>query len=108
MKPMTYNGYTARIEYSDEDECFVGHIAGISDIVGFHGDSVAEIRAAFTEAVDHYLASCKEFGKEPQKPYSGKLTLRIDPELHAKAAIKAQLKGVSINQFVADQLREAV
>ena len=51
MTPMTYKGYAARIEYSDEDGCFVGHIAGISDIVGFHGDSVEEVRAAFHEAV---------------------------------------------------------
>jgi predicted HicB family RNase H-like nuclease len=39
---MRYRGYAARIEYSDEDECLVGHIAGIRDIVSFHGDSVAE------------------------------------------------------------------
>lgn len=35
---MTYKGYTARIDYSEEDGCFVGHITGISDIVGFHGE----------------------------------------------------------------------
>jgi predicted HicB family RNase H-like nuclease len=49
---MTYRGYAARIEYSDEDQCLVGHIAGINDIVGFHGESVALMRAAFEEAVD--------------------------------------------------------
>jgi predicted HicB family RNase H-like nuclease len=48
----TYRGYAARIEYSDEDQCLVGHIAGINDIVGFHGESVALMRAAFEEAVD--------------------------------------------------------
>jgi predicted HicB family RNase H-like nuclease len=52
----TYRGYAARIEYSDEDQCLIGHIAGIDDIVGFHGESVAEVRAAFEEAVDDYLA----------------------------------------------------
>ena len=47
MKTMTYQGYAARIEYSDEDGCFVGHVAGIRDVIGFHGESVAELRAAF-------------------------------------------------------------
>jgi predicted HicB family RNase H-like nuclease len=47
MKTMTYKGYAARIEYSDEDRCFVGHIVGINDIVGFHGEPVAKLRAAF-------------------------------------------------------------
>ncbi len=49
---MIYCGYAARIENSDEDQCLVGHIAGIDDIVGFHGESLAQMRAAFEEAVD--------------------------------------------------------
>lgn len=57
--PITYRGYAACIEYSDDDACFVGHISGMSDIVGFHGDSVAELRNAFEEAVDDYLETCK-------------------------------------------------
>ncbi|WP_246298916.1 type II toxin-antitoxin system HicB family antitoxin [Desulfolutivibrio sulfodismutans] len=69
---MTYKGYAARIEYSDEDECFVGHIAGITDIVGFHGDSVQDMRAQFHAAVDHYLEACQARGAAPNKPSSGK------------------------------------
>ncbi|RLB93497.1 MAG: toxin-antitoxin system HicB family antitoxin, partial [Deltaproteobacteria bacterium] len=49
MKTMKHKGYSARIEYSDEDSCFVGHIAGIRDVVGFHGEAVSELRAAFEE-----------------------------------------------------------
>ena len=86
MKPMNYRGYAARIEYSDEDECLVGHIAGIRDIVGFHGDSVAELRSAFHEAVDEYLAASDRLGRSPQKPYSGTLTLRLPPAVHASVA----------------------
>ncbi len=72
MKTMKYKGYSARIEYSDEDGCFVVHIAGIRDIVGFHGEAVGELRAAFEEAVDDYLETCKKTGKQPQKPYPAK------------------------------------
>jgi predicted HicB family RNase H-like nuclease len=64
----TYRGYAARIEYSDEDQCLIGHIAGIDDIVGFQGESVAQMRAAFEEAVDDYLEACEKLGRSPQKP----------------------------------------
>ena len=55
MNIMSYKGYTAIVDYSAEDECLVGHLAGIDDIVGFHGDSEEEIRKAFEEAVDFYI-----------------------------------------------------
>ena len=58
MKTMQYKAYHARIDYDDEDKIFVGHIAGIRAIVGFHGTSVAELESAFAEAVDDYLAAC--------------------------------------------------
>ncbi|HID52662.1 MAG TPA: type II toxin-antitoxin system HicB family antitoxin [Anaerolineae bacterium] len=108
MKTMTYKGYAARIEYSDEDGCFVGHIAGIRDIVGFHGESVAELRQAFEEAVDDYLETCEKLNRSPQKPYSGNLMLRIPPEVHAAVATSAEVSGKSINQWAADIFKEAV
>ncbi|MBE7372933.1 type II toxin-antitoxin system HicB family antitoxin [Pseudomonas lopnurensis] len=108
MNAMTYRGYAARIEYSDEDGLFVGHIAGIRDVVGFHGETVRELRAAFAEAVDDYLETCNKLNRKPQKPYSGKLSLRLEPELHASVALKAELSNKSINQWVAEVLgREA-
>lgn len=67
MSTMTYKKYAARIEYSGEDKCFIGHIAGINDIVGFHGESATELEAAFQEAVDDYLTACKNAGEAPQK-----------------------------------------
>ena len=66
MNTMLYRGYTARIEYSNDDGCFIGHVAGIDDIVGFHGESVAELRAAFEEAVDDYVQTCEKLDRSPQ------------------------------------------
>ncbi|MDN6856286.1 type II toxin-antitoxin system HicB family antitoxin [Pseudomonas sp. CAN2814] len=108
MTPMKYLGYAARIEYSDDDRLFIGHIAGIRDVIGFHGESVSELRGAFEEAVDDYLATCAKLGREPQRPFSGKLSLRLDPQLHAQVAIKAELSNQSINQWVVERLGEAV
>ncbi|MBK9053890.1 MAG: type II toxin-antitoxin system HicB family antitoxin [Chloroflexi bacterium] len=108
MNTMSYKGYAAKIEYSDEDQCFVGHIAGIQDIVGFHGESVTELRDAFVEAVDDYLETCTRLNRAPQKPYSGKLMLRIPPEVHAAVAIAAEVSGKSINQWATETFTEAV
>lgn len=107
MNVMSYQGYSARIEYSDEDACLVGHIVGINDVVGFHADTVAALRSAFEEAVDDYLATCRQLGRPPQKPYSGKVMLRIPPEVHAHAAKAAELHGKSLNQWAAEVLAQA-
>jgi predicted HicB family RNase H-like nuclease len=105
---MIYKGYAARIEYSDEDACFIGHIASINDVVGFHGESVAELRAAFEEAVDDYLETCEKLKRSPQKPYSGKLMLRIPPEVHAAVAMAAEVNGKSINQWATDTFADVL
>lgn len=107
MNTMTYKGYAARIEYSDEDESFIGHIAGIQDVVGFHGDSVAALRAAFEEAVDDYLETCEKLNRSPQRPYSGNLMLRVPPEIHAAVATAAEVSGKSINQWAAETFEQA-
>jgi predicted HicB family RNase H-like nuclease len=105
---MSYKGYSARVEFDAEDRLFVGHIAGVRDIVGFHGESVDELEAAFHEAVDDYLAVCAKLGQEPDRPYSGRVMLRLPPEVHARASARAQLEGVSFNQWVTRLLeREA-
>jgi len=101
---MQYKGYAARIEYSDEDKCFIGHIAGIRDIIGFHGDNVDSLCTAFQEAVDDYLETCKQENISPQRPYSGKVMFRISPELHAEIAMKAEVQGKSLNQWAAEVL----
>ena len=101
---MSYKGYVGTMEYSEEDNCLFGRIAGIRDIISYEGASVAEIRTAFEEAVDDYLKHCAATGKEPNKPYPGKFVLRIDPALHARSAAKAAASGKSLNQYAADVL----
>ena len=108
MNTMTYKDFAARVEYSEEDGCFVGHIAGIRDVIGFHGETVAELRAAFEEAVDDYLATCKKLGQTPNKPYSGQFRLRLAPELHARAAMVAEARGKSLNTWVSDVIEKNI
>ena len=107
MKPMTHKGYAAHIVYSDEDGCFVGHVAGVHDVLGFHGKTVSELKAAFKEAVDDYIETCKRLSRPPQKPYSGRILLRLPASVHARVAITAAAQGKSLNQWVAEALKKA-
>lgn len=103
---MVYQGYSARIDY-DDDGLFTGKIAGITDTVSFHADTVEDLRAAFHEAVDDYIETCAQVGKEPQKAYSGQVMFRISPEVHRKAALAAELSGKSLNQWAEEVLNKA-
>ena len=107
MNIMKYKRYVARIEYDDKDRIFVGHLAGIKDIIGFHGTTVDELENAFHESVDSYLAICDATGRPAQKPYSGKLMLRVSPDAHAAVATTAAAHGKSINQWATEVLTRA-
>jgi predicted HicB family RNase H-like nuclease len=107
MNTMSYKGYNARVEFDAEDRLFVGHLAGVRDIVGFHGASVAQLETAFREAVNDYLAACKKLGQSPNKPVSGRVMLRLRPDVHARARARAQVEGVSFNQWAAKVLESA-
>ena len=104
---MTYKGFSARVEFDAEDRVFVGRIAGIRDVVGFHAASVAGLEKAFHESVNDYVAACAALGQAPNKPVSGNLMLRVPTEVHAKAIEAAELAGVSLNQWAASALLKA-
>jgi len=105
---MNYKGYSARIEYDDDDGIFFGQVAGLRDGIGFHADTVEGLRTAFHEAVDDYLAICAKIGKEPDREYSGKVMFRLHPSLHARIAKTAELAGMSINQWGEQVLSKAI
>jgi predicted HicB family RNase H-like nuclease len=86
----------------------VGRILGIRNIISFHGETVAELRTEFELAIKDYLADCKEQGIRPEKPASGKLLLRVAPEIHGRALVAAQAAGKSLNQWASEVLQRAV
>jgi predicted HicB family RNase H-like nuclease len=103
---VTYKGYAAAVEFDAEDMILAGRIAGINDVIGFHAETPKALVAAFREAVDDYLETCATLGKSPEKPYSGRVLLRVDPQTHARIALAAQLSGKSINQLGEEALRD--
>jgi predicted HicB family RNase H-like nuclease len=108
MNTMTHGGYTARIEFDERDGIFVGRVLGLRGIISFHGETVAELRREFAVAVDDYLRDCNEQGLAPEKPASGRLLLRVPPEVHSRALVAAQSKGKSLNQWATEALQRAV
>jgi predicted HicB family RNase H-like nuclease len=107
MKAISYKGYSAQVQFDPEDEIFVGRLAGINDVIGFHADTVKGLKAAFHEAVDDYIETCAKVGKAPEKAFSGKVMFRVAPAVHARAARAAQLAGMSLNEWAEDRLRRA-
>jgi len=105
---MQYQGYIGKVEFDDEAGLFHGEVVNTRDVITFQGQSVAELRKAFRDSVDDYLAYCKQRGEEPDKPFSGQFVTRIPPELHRQANLAASLAGKSLNAWVADQLKAGV
>lgn len=105
---MIYKNMIGSVHYSTEDEVFYGKIEGIEDSVSFEGTSVEELKNSFHEAVDDYLELCEINNRAPQKTYKGSFNIRISPELHRKAAREATLRGISLNQFIENAIREKV
>jgi len=97
---LQYQSYYASVHFSASDEVFYGRILGINDLVSFEGASVKELKTAFEEAVEDYLETCKEIGKEPEKTYKGTFNVRVPSTLHKQAAIFAAVNNITLNDFV--------
>lgn len=105
---MEYKGYHAKVEYSPEDDAFVGKVFGINDTLVFDGQSIEELRTMFHASIDDYLELCQEIGKSPDREYRGTFNVRVPVELHREAALAAEAMDISLNQFVTDALRRYV
>jgi predicted HicB family RNase H-like nuclease len=106
---MQYKGYTAgAINFDDTHGIFHGEVVGLRDVVTFQGRTAEELERAFRESIDDYLEFCAERGEPPDKPYSGKIMIRGEPDLHRRLAHRAAERGISINQLVTETLRTAL
>ena len=97
---MKYKDYTGSIEADEEQGILHGQVLGTTDVITFQGKTVNEVKRAFHESVDDYLAYCAEKGKEPDTSFSGKFVVRIAPELHSRAAMAARESSQSLNAWV--------
>jgi predicted HicB family RNase H-like nuclease len=107
INSMSYKGYTTSMVFDGEDKVIVGRVLDIDDIISFHGESVAEFETNFHAAVDDYLAASRALGSAPERPASGKVMLRIAPEVHAAALKAAARSGTSLNKWAERALGKA-
>lgn len=97
---LIHKGFIGSVHFSTDDEVFFGTIEGIPDTVSFEGTSVIELKQAFKQSVDHYIALCKKHNKPVLKSLKGSFNVRIKTELHQKAVTYAITNGITLNQFI--------
>ena len=104
---MEYKGYHAAVTYDQEAGVFHGEIVGTRDVIFFEGTSVEELNKEFRFSIDDYLAMCAERGQAPDKPFSGKIPLRVSPAVHRAATVAARTEGKSLNAWIAETVERA-
>lgn len=105
---LQYKGFFGSVEISIEDDVLYGKLLYVNDLVTYEANTTSELKQAFEESVDDYLDFCAAHNKEPEKPFKGSFNVRISPELHKAAAIEAEKKGITLNQFVQQSIEYAV
>lgn len=105
---MQYKKYVAKVEFDDEADIFHGEVINTNDVITFQGKTVQALKRALKDSVDDYLDFCKSRGEQPDRPFSGRFNLRIEPELHQKVYLSAKQSGESLNSWIAHTLQGAV
>ncbi len=104
MTTLTHDGYVAEIDIDEEAGLLSGSVLDTRATLHFAGRTVEDLKRAFADTIADYRAWCASHGREPEKPYSGTLSLRIAPDLHRRLAAAAARDGKSINAFIGDVL----
>jgi predicted HicB family RNase H-like nuclease len=102
----TYRGHNATVSFDEDALLFHGEVLGIRDVITFQARTADELPKAFHESVDDYLEWCAKDGVDPEKPFSGSLSLRATPELHRRMADAAARNAKSLNQWMVEALAE--
>ena len=100
-------GYKAVINYDPEIEIFRGEFIGINGSADFYASDVEGLKREGKLSLDVFLRMCEEDGVSPKK-LQGEFTLRLDPETYHAASVAAAANDVSLNQWIAGKVREAV
>ena len=97
---LSHRGYHGSIEPSVRDGNLKGHVLFIDELITYSAATIPALQEAFTATVDGYLADCAYSGKLPQRPFKGQFNVRIAPQLHQTAVLRAESEGTSLNSVV--------
>jgi predicted HicB family RNase H-like nuclease len=90
---MKYKKYLAHVEFDPGADIFHGEVINIRDVITFQGKSTDALKQAFKDPVDDYLEFCTERGEKPDKPFSGRFTINLLPELHRRVLFAVDKSG---------------
>jgi len=105
---MKYKGYFGEVQYDSDAKIFHGEVVGLKDVITFQAKTVDGLEKAFKDSINDYLEWCKERNEKPEKTYSGKIHLRMNPELHAQLALEAAKKRISLNDLINKLLNQNI
>ncbi|MDR1872320.1 MAG: type II toxin-antitoxin system HicB family antitoxin [Deltaproteobacteria bacterium] len=104
MGILTYKDYHGHFEYIDDADLFHGRVINLTDVITFQGRSIDELKQSLADSVEDYLEFCEQEGKDPEKPYSGRFNVRIEPNVHGRLVLAAAKRDISLNSLVAEVL----
>ena len=103
---LKYKGYTGSVDFDDKAEIFHGEVSGLRDVITFEGRSANELKKAFRDSIEEYLEFCKELGQKPDKPFSGRMLVRMPPDLHRDLHNTAAAQRLSLNALIVKLLEK--
>jgi len=95
----------AEIEVDENAGLLHGRVLHIRDMVTFEAETIGDLKIAFKDSVEDYLDFCRKRGEKPEKPFSGRILLRLSPEDHARVAQAAEGQGMSANAWLVRQVK---
>jgi predicted HicB family RNase H-like nuclease len=104
--------YLKIVEWSDEDQCYIGTCPTLFD-GGVHGDNEAAVYSELCEVVEEWMQIHAKDGiplPAPIEPknYSGKFNFRPGKELHKELALRAVANGKSLNTYCRELIESAL
>ena len=107
INQMTIDGINAVITYDSDLDMFRGEFVGLNGGADFYAKDAEGLRQEGSLSLKVFMDVCREQGLEPYKAYSGKFVLRLPPDDHAAITRAAIAAGKSLNQWVAETLKQA-
>jgi predicted HicB family RNase H-like nuclease len=106
VSTLEYKGYQGSAEFDLKTGVLFGKILFVTDLVTYEAETVPALQNEFQLAVDDYLETCQQLGRNPQQPCSGIFNVRVGPDLHRAAVIRAQKEGVKLNSVMVSAIEQ--
>jgi predicted HicB family RNase H-like nuclease len=104
MNLLRYRGFEGSAEIDLDRGICVGKVLFIDDLITYEANEPRSLEKEFKAAIDDYIETCRELGREPKKPHSGVFNVRTSPQNHRELALRAAHNRSSLNAVVNDAI----